>query len=569
MSSFCPDCGRISSDRAKFCISCGSEIKKETVKRKEATSSNEKTPDYSGISENPLKRIPDGTTLQDRYKILRMVGEGGMGRVYEAYDQNFQEKAALKEMLVTATSEEELEYARNLFNNESKILLRLKHPKIPNIYDFFSIGNRCFIAMEFIEGETLSSIINRMGMLNEDILINKSIDICDILSYLHDLEPPVVFRDLKPQNLMVKTGGEIYMIDFGIAREINKMTGTAIGTVGYTAPEVYDKKIDRRSDLYSLGALMHYALSGSDPQDRPPFTFSEYPVGRYRKTIYDWQPILERLLTRRPDDRYSNAAEVKSALEALRDNAKSGDSVKKAKRPPVKTKSNKAGSVIDDDADGWIIKGVSLINLKRFGEALECFEKAISIDPGNAVIWNDIGVALDGLERYEESTLSYERAIEIKPDYINALNNKGLSFQKRSMPAEALLCFDKALEYDPQNIDALTNKAEILKKMKRFAEALLYYDITNRLDPFNGLAWNNKGALLTEMSRFEESIICYDKAIEIFPDYAKAWYNKGLSLQKLNRYEESLVCFDRALGLDPDDNDSRIERNKSIKKLHR
>lgn len=276
------------------------------------------SPQSLQIPQAPFLRIPDGILLQNRFRIDGLIGEGGMGRVYMAYDVNFRHRVAVKEMLITASTIEELRQAKERFARESRILFSLRHHRIPAIYDFFSMQNRCFIAMEFIEGETLAQMIARSALFNEDLLIELAVEICDILSYLHSRNPPLVFRDLKPQNLMVSRNEGIFLVDFGIAREVTCRTGTAIGTIGYAAPEVYSGHLDTRSDLYSMGAVLHYALTGRDPESQTPFTFHQNPISDYRTVRYRWQDLLDTLLAMKPEGRFRSAGEVRRALEKIR-----------------------------------------------------------------------------------------------------------------------------------------------------------------------------------------------------------------------------------------------------------
>jgi len=172
--------------------------------------------------------------------------------------------------------------------------------------------------MEYIEGETLARFISRNPTIDEDLLYRFADEICAILSYLHSRNPPVVFRDLKPQNLMVSKNQELYLVDFGIARELNSRDGTAIGTIGYAAPEVYRGELDIRSDLYSMGVVLHYALTGRDPESNTPFTFNQNPIRDFRSVKYDWQSILDSLLAMKPEERFNNTGEAKKALENMR-----------------------------------------------------------------------------------------------------------------------------------------------------------------------------------------------------------------------------------------------------------
>ena len=220
--------------------------------------------------------IAANTIIGGRYRVTRPLGGGGMKQVYLAEDLRLAARAcALAEMVDSFTNPEMQKAAVGGFQREADMLAELSHEHIPRIYDRFSDQNRHYLVMEFVDGETLEEKIKEAGgKLSEREVIDVSLQILDTLDYLHQLNPAVVYRDLKPSNVMITTTGQLKLIDFGIARHFQPQSNaTMIGTQGYAPPEQYRGKVETRSDLYALGATMHHALSGRDPTAEPPFSF--------------------------------------------------------------------------------------------------------------------------------------------------------------------------------------------------------------------------------------------------------------------------------------------------------
>ncbi|MCE1248769.1 MAG: serine/threonine protein kinase [Firmicutes bacterium] len=223
--------------------------------------------------------------LNDRYQIIKKIKSGAMGCVCEALDTSTKEKVAVKQLYFTDSNGFDIEYSKKKFREEADLLSNLKHPGIPKILDFFitnlssasSQNENYYLVMELIEGPDLDKVIkNKLTLpLASEKVVEFAKQILGTLKYLHSQNPPVIFRDLKPSNLMIRNGRLIF-VDFGIARVLdNHERGTQIGTPGYAPPEQYKGFAEPASDFYALGALMHYLLSGIDPEDpsRAPFTF--------------------------------------------------------------------------------------------------------------------------------------------------------------------------------------------------------------------------------------------------------------------------------------------------------
>ena len=220
--------------------------------------------------------LPTGHQLDGRYRIGKVIGVGGMGRVYLANDTRLANRpVAVKEMMVGEGLQEQK--AVEDFAREARVLAPLSHPGIPNLIDYFAERGRHYLVMEYIAGGDLQGWLDKRGAgarVPEQQVKRWAREILDVLRFLHSQNPPIVYRDLKPGNIMIDQNGRAMIIDFGIARFLPPGgRGTQIGSVGYAPPEQYLGKLEPRSDLYSLGATIHHLLTGRDPQLEPPFSF--------------------------------------------------------------------------------------------------------------------------------------------------------------------------------------------------------------------------------------------------------------------------------------------------------
>ncbi len=267
-----------------------------------------------------IPTLPRGSMLLDRYEVEQVLGVGGMSIVYRARDLRFEQVlryCAVKEMFDTAPDSTTGQRIGN-FEREASILATLSHTSIPKIYDYFSQDGRIYLVMEYIDGKDLETILeNRQQPMPEDDVLRWSIQICEVLSYLHKHQPqPIVFRDMKPSNVMIDTSSRVMLVDFGIAKVFQSdKKGTMIGTEGYSPPEQYRGVSEPRGDIYALGATMHHLLTGSDPRGETPFTFHERPPRRLNPRISPaTEAIVMRALEYDMSRRWASVDEVRQAL---------------------------------------------------------------------------------------------------------------------------------------------------------------------------------------------------------------------------------------------------------------
>jgi tRNA A-37 threonylcarbamoyl transferase component Bud32 len=259
--------------------------------------------------------------LQDRYRIVQVLGGGGMGQVYLAHDTRLADKpCAVKELAPDrhATLEEQ-KHAADQFCREAAILAHLSHPNLPNVYDYFDERGCFYLVMDYVEGENLADRLEQSPAgLPQETVVEWAIQLCDVLEYLHRQSPPVIYRDMKPANVMITPDNTIKLIDFGVARlfDPTKRTDTLkMGTAGYAPPEQYagQGQTTTRSDVYALGATLHELLTGADPTVQP-FVFS--PPRTLNSSI---SPALSAIVMRAvnldPADRFPSAQAMKEALE--------------------------------------------------------------------------------------------------------------------------------------------------------------------------------------------------------------------------------------------------------------
>ena len=247
-----------------------------------------------------------GDILDGKYELLYIDDRGGMSKIWRALDTHVNKEWEIKEIDKTSK-----DYDDEMIHREYEIMRRLDHPSIPRIVDIIDRDDTLYIVMDKVEGENLLRILQR-GIPKQETVVSWMLDVCDIITYLHSFDPPILYRDMKPSNIMLSRDQRIKLVDFGISKDYDAGSEDTqpLGTRGYAAPEQWTKETDPRSDIYAIGKTMFHLLTGKDP--------SKMPLTKKFPGIRDINPDLssglERIVTKAteedPDDRYQSTIEL-------------------------------------------------------------------------------------------------------------------------------------------------------------------------------------------------------------------------------------------------------------------
>lgn len=310
----CTNCGAANQAQDAHCPVCGHPLQNKAASPQ---------PSIAGSASNTsAELLPPGLLLKQRYRILRQIGKGGFGAVYVAEDMQLGNRLlAIKEMSQNSLSSQEIVEATENFKREALLLAALTHPMLPSIYDHFSEAGSWYLVMDFIAGETLETYAQKQpeSRLPVEETLQLGMQLCTVLEYLHSRQPPIIFRDLKPSNIMRTPEGVFYLIDFGIARHFKPGQARdtiAFGSPGYAAPEQYGKaQTTARSDIYSLGATLHSLLTGVDPSYSP-FHFAPLQLPDQHIAL-GLTPLLMQMLDMDVSKRPTSMMAVRQELQRL------------------------------------------------------------------------------------------------------------------------------------------------------------------------------------------------------------------------------------------------------------
>jgi len=262
-----------------------------------------------------------GTILGDKYEILKKIGQGGMSIVYLAMDMRLNKQWAIKE--IKKSKKQDTATLLKGLQMEANILKMVDHPVLPRIVDIIDDGSTIFVVMDYIEGRPLNEVLKLEGEQPQDRVIEWAKDLCSALDYLHSMNPPIIYRDMKPSNIMLKPDGKVKLIDFGTAKELDVESladTTALGTRGYAAPEQFGDakgrgiyKTDARTDIYSLGATLYHIVTGKNPSE-PPYVMK--PIRQWNSSLSSGlEKIILKCTMANPEERYQNCTELLYDLE--------------------------------------------------------------------------------------------------------------------------------------------------------------------------------------------------------------------------------------------------------------
>jgi len=467
----------------------------------------------------------------------------------EAFDHRFKKiSCAVKEMLSYSTQPTEQQYFISRFQEEAFILHNLRHPNLPGVKDYFVESGRYYLVMDYIEGRDLESVMKDYEgrIVPQNLVIEWSLQVLDALEYLHSLNPPVIYRDLKPNNVMLRNSdNKIILIDFGIARTVqpgSDTTKTSIGTPAFAPGEVFEGKPESRSDIYSLGATMHCLLTGRIPGK--PFDFP--PVSELNPSVsLKLSSIVMKALDIKIENRYSGAQEMKRELGEISE--RSGQY-----HTPMPSLTD-----VSPDTASTAVANLSPSVLSPPETSPDPYVPTVpvnipseSITPRSEVPHHT--VFPDSKNKVIKKVLMPVFIIVL----IFALIVSGLFIRSRWI-----------IYNISRNREVYYKEGNDLLAQKKYEEAIKCYDKALEIDPAAGDVWHSKGIALFNLGRYEEALACYDEALKFKPDSDSIWCHRGNALLGLNEYKEAIVCYDKALALAPENGDAKENKEKAAKQI--
>lgn len=338
-----------------------------------------------------------GTVIEGKYEILKLIGKGGMSQVYLAMDNNLNKQWAIKEIVKEARNRNNEVIVQSAIA-EANMMKKLDHPCLPRIVDIINRDNVIYVVMDYIEGEPLSKVLQQDGAQPQEVVLEWAESLCGVLEYLHSQNPPIIYRDMKPANVMLQPNGNVKLIDFGIAREYKEQNledTVSLGTKGYAAPEQFGGRgqTDARTDIYCLGVTLYHLLTGQNPCDPP---YELYPIRQWNPNLSaGLENIIIKCTQLNPADRFSSCAEL---LYALRHLDESDEGYRKKQKRKIGLVAGMFAASVVFSAGGFVFN-----HLKN--------------ETNNSNYDNFMAVAQTSVVD-EEKVENYEKAIAIKPDSV-------------------------------------------------------------------------------------------------------------------------------------------------------
>jgi len=469
--------------------------------------------DGANSNSNGHRRLSTGTMLSaQRYKIDKLAAAGGMGAVYRAIDTRFNRPCAVKEMLDEFQNDSDRKQAVEWFEREATLLLDLNHPCIPRVRDFFVELGKHYLVMDFIEGRTLNDVleknsdvagVNGARGISEARARSWGQQICSVLAYLHRQTPPIIFRDLKPSNIMVTDKDDIKLIDFGIARTFQtKIQSTVIMTIGYAPPEQLHGMAEPRSDLFALGATLFRVLTRHDAANNKPSIFSFPPLRSLRPDISPaFEQVVMKALSPVLEQRWSSAAEMEKAILNLPPISVNPPSAPQFVSPgiprlnnpatphsgsPLNTPNTQTQHTLNGPAGGHIAAALNFVNMNRLEEAHAAIMMAHTLEPNNAIVHRIFGqiFARRKPPMIEQAMKAYLHSLQLNPDDAETHKLIGdVSLYLRRQPLAAIRAYTESLRLNPNDFESHQRLAQCYEETNQLEPALREFQEAVRMAP--------------------------------------------------------------------------------------
>jgi serine/threonine protein kinase len=556
------------------------------------------------------------TALMGRYLVEALISKGGYAAVFRGIDQNLSRDIAIKVLLPSKTTHGE----RDHFLREARIAAKLDHPNIAPILDYGKDGPSVFLVMPLY---TAGSLRTRLAEVDGPLPIQEAIEnfhqLGSALQYAHTRPRPVIHRDIKPENILIhQEDYRLVITDFGIARSLEPgaqfgKTITVRGTVGYMAPEQSSGVVDPRGDQYGCAIVLYEMLTGYHPLDPfgntpPPVTqlnpelpsaidgvmykaLASHVEDRYNSMQefiqafdYVWRPISK---TRGPvksarEERYStrtgnrtgakvrgmthaaaqqfSAHTNKSSVASLqaapkgkintgnvREKCREGDQYLRQQQFSLALQAYEEALTMDPgDLYAWNGKGTAHYNQGDYRRAFEAYQHAIDIQPDNATVWVSAGVALNCLQRYQQAVVHFERALNLEGKHVAAWNGKADAQLGLNRPEEAFESYRQALSYDAKSFQAWNGLGNAYSYLRDFNGAVEAYNQALLINSRSAIAWCNKAEALLQLGHNRAALDALNEATEQDKTYALAWNLKAEVYELLGNPQEAQKARKRA-----------------------
>jgi serine/threonine protein kinase len=491
--------------------------------------------------------------LKDRYRALKLLGQGGFGKTFKAVDEDQPRKplCVIKQFAFSNNHPETRQIALKLFYEEAQHLEALgKHDQIPELLAYFDIEGQPYLVQQFIDGQDLEQELATAGTFNQIKIRELLESLLPVLDFLHHQSPPVIHRDIKPANIIRRRSDSgLVLVDFGAAKQATQSmlakTGTAIGSAEFAAPEQARRKPVFASDIYSLGVTCIYLLTQVSPFDlfdmnQDTWVWRDYLVDN--PVDEKLGKVLDKMIANVLPQRYQSAAEILQALGI-------------EKKSPSLSHSFQHRSHFDlQNAEDYFRQGVLRDEeFQDFSGALDNYNKAIELNPKYADAYRNRGTLKFGqFDDLSGALADYSKAIELDPQCDSSdYNNRGMVKENLHDISGALSDYSKAIEIDPKCNIAYSNRGLLKGSLNDITGALADFNKAIEIDSQDILTYGNRGFLKEDkLNDIAGALADYNKVIEINPQDALTYYNRGcLKRDKIKDRTGAIQDFQKAANL--------------------
>ena len=508
-----------------------------------------------------------GSNIDNKYEVLKEIGRGGMSIVYLAMDKRLNKQWAIKEISKISNDRNNQVIVQSLLV-EANLMKRLDHPALPRIVDIIDNGSTIYVVMDYIEGESLDKILISGGAQPQENVIKWAKQLCDVLKYLHSQTPPIIYRDMKPANVMLKPEGGLKVIDFGIAREYKEYNindTVSLGTRGYAAPEQFGGmgQTDARTDIYCLGVTLYHLVTGQNPSEPP---YELYPIRQWNPALSSGlEAIINKCTQLNPDDRYQSCDELMYALEHYEE---MDDNYRKKQRTKLRGFTLCAITTLIMFVSGIVFNFLAALENDRnyehkiniststdYDQRIHSYKEAIELFPYRFEAYNRL------LQAYNDNNLFGDRESRDFIEYYNAaFNEQNENEYDISDEGYADMNYTAGITYFYLygiNDENVSLKVRALKAYSFFKEAIRgkseTYENYELAESYYVICDFYRNYVANQTNTREPSYEIYNSLVESLEkciDNLEGYDNENLPYIKLSVYEAvSDLIFDQRKGL--------------------